>query len=290
MQLEIRVCEDVKEPWSVPKLQEGSAHVWHYAVNRRTSDLSALHEFLSEDEQARAKRYHREEDRNTFILGRGALRVLLASYVGRLPAEVKFAYSSYGKPSLYSQSEYQGVQFNVSHSDGQVVLAVVRDRLIGIDVERIRVDVDARSLAEQFFSIRERDLLRHLRGRHFHDAFFGCWVLKEAYLKAIGKGLSVPLDHVDVTAALGQHIGPGTVVYGTPGACRGKSPEVDLPEYAAAVVIARNGVGNDSRNDQDPSERAPISSLHYRYTSDGRRLFVKGKVQVVCERVKQRMA
>ncbi len=141
-------------------------------------------------------RYRIERPRSDYILTRGTLRFLLAQYLHLTPAEISFGYTQYGKPFLIPQSD---LRFNVSHSHGLALMGFVRQREIGVDVEQVRAQDDAKKLAERFFSVREREQLRDFSGDELHAAFFRCWTRKEAYIKAKGEGLSLPLHQFDVS-------------------------------------------------------------------------------------------
>jgi 4'-phosphopantetheinyl transferase len=138
---------------------------------------------LSEREKEKAARFHREGDRQSSICARGALRVLLSGYTG-IPAEtIRFRYSDTGKPHL----EGADIAFNVSHSGEWVVLAIGRNRNIGVDIEMIKRDLDVEAIASRFFSQVEIELIRSAEDKH--AVFFQLWARKEAYVKARGSGL-----------------------------------------------------------------------------------------------------
>jgi len=161
---------------------------------------------LSADEIARADRFVTGTLRSHFAVGRGLTRVILASYTGVAPAEIAFAYGPQGKPSLAHPESR--LRFNISHSHGVALFAVTIDRDVGVDVERVRPDISFEAIAEDFFSPEERDVLRAVPGPDKARAFFDCWTRKEAFIKARGDGLSLPLDQfvvsleLDVTQAL----------------------------------------------------------------------------------------
>ena len=139
---------------------------------------------LSEDELDRAGHFHFEKDRVAFILARGFLRTLLGRYLG---GEVRFVYGAHGKPALYRA----GPGFNLSHTDGLVALGLTLDGEIGVDVERIRPMENRDAIAERYFS-------RSEYGQVLSDElFFQCWTRKEAYIKAVGGGLSIPLKSIN---------------------------------------------------------------------------------------------
>jgi 4'-phosphopantetheinyl transferase len=154
---------------------------------------------LSLDEKARRSRFHFEKDRNYFIRCRSALRCLLADYLAMTASEIRFDYLTGGKPRLASDQNPNALEFNVSHSGSIALIAVGSERRIGVDVERIRLDVDTGALAERFFSVHERAGLRALPDDLRVAGFFACWTRKEAFLKATGEGLSFPLADFSVS-------------------------------------------------------------------------------------------
>ncbi len=149
---------------------------------------------------SRTGRFVAESDRVRFMACRAALRRILAGLLDADPAEIKFQYSEFGKPSLIGEHS-RGFHFNVSHSDNIAMIAVTSQSQIGVDVERVRPDIDATGIAERFFSAVEREMLASLPGELQVEAFFRCWTRKEATIKAIGEGLSFPLDQFDVSLA-----------------------------------------------------------------------------------------
>ncbi len=158
----------------------------------------SCYELLSSEERERAARYRAGKPRDNFILTRGTLRSLVATCVGAKPQELSFRYSEYGKPLLDGSFD---LRFNVSHTDGLALIALGKTREIGVDVEKITAAPDFKKLAARFFSARERDSLEQLSGEELPTAFFRCWTRKEAYVKARGEGLSLPLHQFDVSVA-----------------------------------------------------------------------------------------
>ncbi len=157
---------------------------------------------LSPDEIVRASRFHFEKDRIHFTRCRSALRGLLAGYLVIPAAEIRFEYLTSGKPQLAAEQNPHALQFNVSHSANMAVIAVGSEHRLGVDIEKIRGDIDASSLAERFFSLRERAGLQALSDDLRVPGFFACWTRKEAFLKATGDGLSFPLADFSVTTHL----------------------------------------------------------------------------------------
>jgi 4'-phosphopantetheinyl transferase len=185
-------------------LADDEVHVWRVSLDLDTPRVQSLQRTLASDEQARADRFHFQRDRDRFIVARGLLRVVLARYLGTNPGQLRFCYSSYGKPSLVSRDGQDALSFNVSHSQELGLYAITRNRKIGVDLEYIRTDFACEQIAKRFFSSRENATLRSLTPRLKHQAFFTCWTRKEAYIKARGEGLSLPLDQFDVSMIPGE--------------------------------------------------------------------------------------
>jgi 4'-phosphopantetheinyl transferase len=153
---------------------------------------------------SRAERFHFSRDRNGYITVRGILRGLLARYLGRSPAELEFCYGLWGKPFLRQENQTRSVQFNVSHSKGWALLAFAIGRNLGVDVEFVRADVAADEMAERYFSAQEIAELKALPQTMRAEGFFLCWTRKEAYIKARGEGLQIPLDSFHVSFTPGE--------------------------------------------------------------------------------------
>lgn len=183
---------------SAPAFPADRVDVWRVRLDEPV-DATSAPSILSFDELTRASRFHFEKDRLHFARCRSALRFLLSRYLGIPAAEIRFEYQPSGKPELAAQQNPRQLQFNVSHSAGLALIAVSAGHRLGIDIEKIRVDVDITTLAERFFSARERAGLRILPDRLRVLGFFACWTRKEAFLKATGDGLSFPLADFSVT-------------------------------------------------------------------------------------------
>lgn len=156
-------------------------------------------ELLSSDERERAARFHFERDRQHYCATRAVLRILLGAYLETSPRDLGFQYSDKGKPALALRHEGCGIAFNASHSGDFALLGFTRRSHIGVDIEKIRDDFDTASIARRFFSAREQDELSRLPADQQHQAFFRCWTRKEAFIKALGEGLSHPLNQFDVS-------------------------------------------------------------------------------------------
>jgi 4'-phosphopantetheinyl transferase len=187
----------------LPEREE--VHVWRANLNQSASTVRALYEVLQTDERLRADRFHFRRDREHFTVARGVLRQILGGYLGSAPEQIRFAYNQYGKPALAgAAADDDSLSFNVSHSKGIALYAIAKGRRVGLDIEHLREDFDTVALAERFFSRSEVTTLSELPAGQQTVAFFNCWTRKEAYIKALGEGLSHPLDRFSVSLAPGE--------------------------------------------------------------------------------------
>jgi 4'-phosphopantetheinyl transferase len=194
-----RFMETIPDIRQLPELGEDSIHIWGIHVPGILDRLDALYAVLSAREQEKASRFRRETDRESSIAARGALRTLLSGYTGIPASGIDFHYSENGKPHL----AVGGVEidFNVSHSVDWVVLAFGRDRNIGVDVEKIKWEMDVMSIASRFFAPTEVALVENAADKH--TMFFQLWARKEAYVKASGSGIFQGLGNFSVPMAGG---------------------------------------------------------------------------------------
>jgi len=185
-------------------LSAGEAHVWCAWLDLPSTWRNSLRQFLCRDELERAERFHFERDRGRFIVRRGLLRSLLGRYLNVEAADIDFAYNDYGKPGLGSSLERHALRFNISHSNGLAMFAFTLGMEVGVDVEYGQREVEYERLAERYFSPYEREAIQSLPPESKQEAFYLCWTRKEAYIKAHGEGLSLPLDQFDVTVTPGD--------------------------------------------------------------------------------------
>jgi phosphopantetheinyl transferase len=189
-------------------------HIWLW----RTDVEAFAAQVLSASERAAAARFRFPRDRARATSSRAGLRWLLGGYLGLPPERLVFAVGGEGKPRLAGVG---AVSFNLSHSGIYAAAVVSRDREVGIDLERIRPDAASRDIAARFFTGEERAWLKATPGV---EAFFRLWTAKEAVLKAMGTGLSTPLERLSVRP--GQDAPPWNL------------RELALaPGYAAAVAF-----------------------------------------------------
>ncbi|PRY25162.1 4'-phosphopantetheinyl transferase [Aliiruegeria haliotis] len=167
--------------------------LWIWSLDPAPQDLDRLSAHLSAEEAARADRFVAQRHRDHFRAGRGRLREILGGYTGTPPADLQLRSEGNGKPCLE-----RGPHFNLSHSNGWAALAVTPAHPLGIDIE-VHRPVE-KAVAERFFSRSERAALEHLPEDSWARGFFRIWTRKEALIKALAQGLSMPLDSFDVTA------------------------------------------------------------------------------------------
>ena len=185
-------------------LENSDVHVWLASLDRAEPVVRRLLKTLAPDERERAGRFYFQVDRDHFIVARGTLRAILSRYLETGPDQVRFYYASHGKPGLAKELDRHGLRFNVSHSQGLALFAVTLNREVGVDIEAIRPGIAGEKIAERFFSPHEVCVLRALPKDLQDEAFFNCWTRKEAYIKAKGEGLSMPLDCFDVSLVPGE--------------------------------------------------------------------------------------
>jgi len=172
-------------------LRSDQVHVWRIQL----SSIPLNEDALSEAERQRAARFHFDKDRDRYIVSHASLRDILSRYLQSEPHDLKFAANEFGKPFLPDHN----IEFNLSHSGDLGLIAVTRGRKVGVDIELIREDIELENLAARFFSPREISELMALTIEQRTRGFFNCWARKEAYIKAHGLGLSLPLDSFDVS-------------------------------------------------------------------------------------------
>ena len=166
-------------------------------------DLEALEgserlDALCAEEQARAERFRFRKDRDLYVIGRSMMRELLGGYLGRDARQIRFSYSPYGKPEL---ADEQGIdlRFNLSHSGEVVLFAATLGSEVGIDVEFMRARAMEGRVADEVFSASELATFAALPSELKQQGFFNGWTRKEAFIKAKGEGLSMPLKEFDVS-------------------------------------------------------------------------------------------
>jgi 4'-phosphopantetheinyl transferase len=196
---------------AAPVLEASDAHVWMFRTDISANQFAEFRNHVSKDENARADRFVFERHRERFVASHGRLRMILGTYCATQPRDLVFGSGSHGKPFLKEASV--PIQFNLSHSGSRAALVVTRNMRCGIDIEKIRPEISDQAIAARFFCARENEWLQSLPSEQRIEGFFRLWSVKEAILKADGKGMSIPLADVDTSNILA-----------------GMSPYISLPD------------------------------------------------------------
>lgn len=220
-----------------PGLKYGEVHIWRVFVNQKVSELPTLFETLSLDERKKADRFHFEKDRRQFIVARGTLRKILGAYLDISPSEISFSYNHFGKPMLNNVKDKHLLCFNVSHSNGILLVAVTNGQEVGIDIEFINEESATLKVAGKFCSPNEFSVLSSKTADLKVAAFYSLWTRKEAFVKAIGEGLSDSLKQIKLPIISEER---ETYLNETFSHRIGKWSVVNLPsdaEYVASLVV-----------------------------------------------------
>lgn len=235
--------------WSSPPAEtspsEEDVHVWLASLEGAGEYIERLAVFLGADETAQAARFRFERHRVRFVARRGLLRAILGRYLGLEPGRLRFGQGRFGKPFLADPTD-AALRFNTSHSEGLVLFAVSWGREVGVDVERVRPmgEEDMEEIAAHFFSSVEKEEFDALRPDMRLEAFFNCWVRKEAYIKGRGEGLSLSPERFEVSLSPS----PARVTLRTPDDPRASTAwslrPLDVgPGYASALAVEGRGCG-----------------------------------------------
>ena len=220
-------------------LARDEVHVWSASrVDAADAQVEAFRVLLTPDECQRADRFVAPRDRRQFAVVRGRLRTILGRYLDHDPASLRFASNPHGKPGLAETP----LRFNLSHSGSRMLLAVTRDRELGVDIEQVRPDFGGEAIAGRFFAPAEVETLKNLPPEDRTLAFFHGWTRKEAYIKAQGKGLALPLDEFAVEIDPHRPVRLLTTHPDPLEAGRWTLIELDAPTgYVAALCVAGRG-------------------------------------------------
>ncbi|MFO0878583.1 MAG: 4'-phosphopantetheinyl transferase superfamily protein [Gemmataceae bacterium] len=221
-------------------------HVWSVSLARSGEELVHLREILSQDERDRACRYLHQPSRQQFIAARAFLRLILGRYLGVEPSRVMFQHSNTGKPILCGG----GIHFNISHSHQLALIGITRLGEIGVDVEHVRSVTTFLDMAERYFTPGESAALKRLPPGAREQAFYHIWTRKEAFLKAIGLGLSHGLERFEVSVPPDD---PARILHidgdRSAGARWSMTCLEPLPGYVGAIAIE--------------SHQSPVRLTHY---------------------------
>jgi len=223
-------------------LKNDEVHVWLVGGDDAAIGAAGYDSVLSSVERDRASKFKFAVHRRRYTIAHAALRHILGGYLELDPAQLEFRQGPYGKPELASTARSEPLNFNLSHSHEAALVAVTHGGQIGVDIEYIKREFQWQEVAERFFAPGEIARLRALPVEKQQRAFFTCWTRKEAYIKAKGGGLSIPLKDFEVSLSPGE---PASLV-----SCIGDPKEVQRwqlaeietsSDYAAAIAVEGTG-------------------------------------------------
>lgn len=218
-------------PQSAVRIAPREVHVWRASLAQAEDCLEYFASTLGEEERRRAGRFRFALDRDRYVAGRGLQRAVLSRYLGVSPARLGFQTNEFGKPELAAEQAESGLTFNASNSGTRALYAIAMRRAVGVDLEEVRHLPDALLVARSFFAPREIATVESSAPGAQSLAFLRCWTRKEAYVKAIGEGLSVSLDEFDLSSGASNEPQTGS---GSPG--RQTQWLVDAP-HASPVTV-----------------------------------------------------
>lgn len=178
-------------------IPENEIHIYQFplADERKQSEIDEFVKVLSLDELTKANRFKFNKHRSNYITSRYYLRKLISNYTDLRPDEIIFEYTDKDKPFL----KIEKIKFNLAHSGNRCVFAFIKNHELGIDIEHKREIPDAREICHRFFSKKEIEDLNKVSDENVSDTFLLCWTRKEAFIKAVGDGLSYPLAEFTVS-------------------------------------------------------------------------------------------
>jgi 4'-phosphopantetheinyl transferase len=183
----------------IPDIGLKEVHLWSICLDQTGSSVNDFASILSKEEYNRANSYISETIRRRYIVSHGFLRIILGSYFSREPQEVHIRYACFGKPYLTDHLDQEIIQFSMSHSEEQALFAFAQKNRVGIDLEQIRELPNMEQIVKRYFSARENAEFLQLLPQHRLIGFFNGWTRKEAFVKAIGRGMTFPLRKIEVT-------------------------------------------------------------------------------------------
>jgi 4'-phosphopantetheinyl transferase len=191
------------------ELTRGQVHLWHVLTEaaKQRGWLSRYHHLLTSADRERHQRFVFEKDRDQFLIARAFLRTTLSRYADIKPEDWLFQLNDFGKPSIDARQSDEKLRFNLSHCAGLLICGVTVGCEIGVDCENSDRNVEIEQLAPRVFSPSEKEYFHSVSASKRKETFFRLWTLKEAYIKACGIGMSLPLQNFSIDLAGAPPIG-----------------------------------------------------------------------------------
>lgn len=216
------------------RLGPNEVQVWCANLDACSTNLATLTGYLSNEELERASLFKVPLARDRFLAGRATLREILGSYLEQPPSSFFIETAPQGKPRLSGRFNALDVRFSLSRSYGLALFAFSLNREVGVDIEKIRPEFVREGIAELYFSAREQQDLENTPSEFRMEAFFRCWTRKEAYIKARGEGLNIPLDSFSVSLKPDE-----PALLSSQDSERWKLYSIDTPPGFAGALVAK---------------------------------------------------
>ncbi len=180
------------------KIDENQVHIWYINIEDYLDRIADFYSLLNENERLRAKRFKFKKDHDCFVVSHSVLRILIGKYLNCLPKIICFNANEYGKPFVLFNQKPTPLEFNLSHSHERALIAITEHHAIGADIERMNHRLAGDEIVERFFSEHERLEYQILSEDQRAQGFYNAWTRKEAFIKAIGKGIFYELNKFSV--------------------------------------------------------------------------------------------
>ena len=191
-------------PSSLPALASDNIDLWAINPAQLSIDsVSALRSLLTPDESKQLLQYKNQAAQHTYLITRSICRLILTQYVNSEPHSLSFVRDQHGKPELVHNKH--NIRFNLSHNNQVIIMVVCVNDDIGCDIEDPKRKVSIEPITRRYFSKQEHIDIAHLKGEQQQQRFFQFWTLKEAFVKATGRGISLGLDTFQFQLTTGEY-------------------------------------------------------------------------------------
>ena len=184
---------------SFTELADNEIHVWLNYLNVHEARIKHLYPLLTSAEKERSERFKFYKHRKAFIASHGFMHMALSNYIDSTADEIEFSYADQGKPSIIETQNPYNIQFNLSHSNNIAIIAICKNRSVGIDIEYAHRKTDWLGISKRFFTENEQKMFFSLTEESQKEAFFKIWTRKEAHMKVTGQGLSLAPNQFEIS-------------------------------------------------------------------------------------------